>query len=108
MTITEDPNISKFSQYTIQPFDQWLRIFGSRLQSDKEISSLGTNTLQYLSQINPPLHTVIIEKDYVDLDYSAAFTHFYSYNFRPPPRRCIRFLFFSHKFEKISDIRVSN
>ncbi len=94
------------SQYEVVPFERWHGHNESRFESDPEFSSLGPSTFRYLAEVRPALKTVVVEADYVDPDYSAAYSYFYSAVFRPPPRTCTRALFFSEDFEDISSVTI--
>lgn len=86
-------------QYEIRSFEDWRETAGV-LPTDPKFSQLAPAVLAHLESTG--ILTVISESDYVDFDYAAAYAHFYSYNFRPPPRLCTRHLFFSHSFNTIT------
>lgn len=47
----------------------------------------------------------MIEDEYVDHEYAEAYSRFYSHQFRPPPKNCVRYLFFSSEFDSESVLR---
>ena len=86
------------------PFDVWREEFAKPFPVDPEFSSLASNTFSYLEHLNPSVKSVIVENEYVDMDYSAAYSHFYSYLFRPPPRSSTRHLFFTKQLGDLADL----
>ena len=54
-------------------------------------------------QARPP-GTVVVEHEYPDIDYAAAFASFYSHAFRPFAKACTRFLFFEKPFTDVTAI----
>lgn len=82
-------------QYAILTYGKWR----SDIEADTEFlnvsadfSLLSRAVVNYLDECG--ITTVIEETRYIDTDYSDAYSIFYSRSFSPPPRDCIRYLFF--------------
>ena len=92
------------SLYVVNSYEDWRsrwgRLFGS---PDIAFSSLAEDVLAYLDRLG--IRTVILESEYLDEDYAAAYSQFYSCFFRPPPKTCSRHLFFTADFKEPDDVR---
>lgn len=84
------------SQYYIFSFQDWLGEF-MRLGFDPKVSDIHLALPKQLRALG--IKSVIVEDQYVDADYSSAFTHFYSHAFNPPKRWCTRHLFFAENIK---------
>lgn len=97
------------SIYSATDFPDWESSFRQLLHDvieDSDFSSMPKAVLAYLSYLNESgrIRTVVTEEEYVDFDYTAAYTHFYSHAFRPPDKFCTRYLFFGETFDQIGQL----
>jgi hypothetical protein len=97
----------KASQFTIHTdYRRWKDNWLSNFPPAPEMSSLISSIVEYLETLK--VKTVVEQRHYSDLDYSAAFARFYSNMFNPPPKNCTRFIFFSELLSNIEDIYKKN
>jgi hypothetical protein len=54
----------------------------------------------YFNELNAK--TIVVEKDYIDKDYSEDYAAYYARSFKPYKRTCVRLHFFSRRFDKSS------
>ncbi len=83
-------------------YADWKTEWDSSFPKNPEFSSLVPSMNRYLEQLG--INTVIRQTDYTDLDYSAAYTRFYSSCFRPPSQACTRYIFFKASFRSVHEI----
>jgi hypothetical protein len=92
------------TQYEYWTTEHW-RDFVAAFPSDPEFSSLAPAVFAAVADLD--VRCIVVENDYVDADYSAAYSLFYSHVFRPPAKLCKRYLFFSQLFTALDDVPTS-
>ncbi len=69
------------------------------LNSAQRIQQLTQNLIQHLRDLNAQF--VLLESEYVDRDFSEAYSSFYSRLFRRHTKLCSRLLFFSEDLTNV-------
>ena len=91
------------SQFKVTPYPIWREKWLSTLTPNPEFSSLVPSVINYIDILG--IQTVIEQSEFIDKDYSEAYTRFYSHAFRPPPKTCDRYIFFKQPFLSVNEIR---
>ena len=89
------------SQYGVVPYADWKAQALRTFPSYADFSSLALSLFAHLDSLS--IRTVVVESDYIDADFSVAYSHFYADFFHPPSKSCTRYLFFSNEFKTLCD-----
>ncbi len=62
------------AQYSVLPYARWKQTYHPMFPTDEVFSSLAPDVFAYLDSLE--IRTVVMESEYIDEDFSAAYSHF--------------------------------